>query len=74
MFVRFTHIDSWSFPLDFQYSFIVYESGSRLVVSDSLQPHGLYSSWSSPGWNTRVGSHDLLQGIYPAQGSKPGLP
>ena len=29
---------------------------SRSVVSDSLQPHGLYSPWNSPGWNTGVGS------------------
>ena len=25
------------------------ESESRSVVSDSLQPHGLYSPWNSPG-------------------------
>ena len=30
------------------------ESGS--VTSDSLQPHGLYSPWNSPGQNTGVGS------------------
>ena len=36
--------------------------------------HGiLYSSWNSPGWNTGVGSHSLLQGIFPFQGSNPGL-
>ena len=29
----------------------------------SLQPHGLYSPWNSPGQNTRVGSLSLLQGI-----------
>ena len=28
----------------------------------------------SPGKNTGVGSHALLQGIFPTQGSKPGLP
>ena len=44
------------------------------VVSDSLRPHGLYSPWNSPGWNTGVGSHSLLQGIFPTQGSNPGLP
>ena len=35
---------------------------SPLVVSDSLRPHGLYSSWNSPGPNTGMGSlslHDL---------------
>ena len=47
---------------------------SHLVVSDSLWPHGLYSPWSSPGQNTRVGSRSLLQGIFPTQGSNPGLP
>ena len=41
------------------------ESESRSVVSDSLQPHGLYSPWNSPGQNTGVGSLSLLQGIFP---------
>ena len=36
-------------------------------------PHGLYSPWNSPGQNTGVGSLSLLQGIFPTQGSKPGL-
>ena len=31
------------------------ETESRSVVSDSLRPHGLYSPWNSPGWNTGVG-------------------
>ena len=44
------------------------------VVSDSLQPHGLYSPWNSPGQNTGVGNLSLLQGIFPTQGSNPGLP
>ena len=39
-----------------------------------LQYHGLYSPWSSPGQNTGVGSLSLLQGIFPTQGSNPGLP
>ena len=42
-------------------------------MSDSLRPHGLYSPWNSPGQNTRVGSRSLLQGIFPTQGSNPGL-
>ena len=41
-------------------------------MSDSLQPHG-HSPWNSPGQNTGVGGHFLLQGIFPTQGSKPGL-
>ena len=43
-------------------------------MSDSLQLHGLYSPWNPPGQNTRVRSHSLLQGIFPTQGSNPGLP
>ena len=49
-------------------------SESRSVVSDSLQPHRLYSPWNSPGQNTGVGSHALLQRIFLTQGSKPGIP
>ena len=40
---------------------------SHSVMSDSLQPRGLYPSrllhpWDSPGKNTGVGCHFLLQG------------
>ena len=31
-------------------------------------------SMTSPGQNTGMGSHSLLQGIFPTQGSNPGLP
>ena len=46
---------------------------SRSVLSNSLQPHGLYPARllcprNSPGKNTSVGSHFLLQGILPIQG------
>ena len=52
-------------------------SGS--VVSSSLpllglQPSRLLCPWDSPGQNTGVGSHSCLQGIFPTQGSNPGLP
>ena len=30
-------------------------------------------SWNFPGKNTGVGSHPLLQGIFPTQGSNLGL-
>ena len=43
------------------------------VTSDSLRTHGLYSPWNSPGQNTGVGSLSLIQGIFPTQGSNPGL-
>ena len=37
-------------------------SESRSVIYDSLQPHGLYSSWNSPGQNTGVGSLSFSRG------------
>jgi len=43
-------------------------------MSDSLQPHGLYSPWNSPDQNTGVRSLSLLQGIFPTQRSNPDLP
>ena len=47
---------------------------SHTVVSDSLWPHGLKPArllcpWDSPGRNTRMGCHFLLQGIFPTQKS-----
>ena len=49
-------------------------SETHSVMSNSLWPHGLYSPRNSPGQNARVGSYSLLQGIFPTQGSNPGLP
>ena len=53
---------------------------SLSVVSDSLRPHGLYVACQAPlsmgdfsGKNTGVGCHALLQGVFPTQGSYPGL-
>ena len=48
-------------------------------MSDSLPPHGLQPArflcpWDSPGKNTGVGCHALLQGIFSTQGLNPGLP
>ena len=49
------------------------ESESCSVMSDSLWPHGLYGQSNSPGQNTGMGSLSLLRGIFPSQGSNPGL-
>ena len=49
---------------------------SRSVGSDSLRPHGLYRLLcprDSPGKNTGVGCHALLQGTFPTQGSNLGI-
>ena len=50
------------------------ESESLSVMSDSVWPHGLCSSWNSPGQNAGVGNLFLFQEIFPTQGSNPGLP
>ena len=51
---------------------------SHSVVSNSLWPHGLQLTrlrcpYSSPGKNTGVDSHSLVQGIFPTQVSNPSL-
>ena len=50
---------------------LCYVSESCPVMSNSLRPHGLYSPWSSPGQNTGVGSHSLLQGSSQPRGQAP---
>ena len=48
---------------------------AKSLQSDFLQPCGpqpsrLLCPWDSPGKNTGVGCHFLLQGVFPTQGSK----
>ena len=69
-FLKLLH---WHFSVGYQ------ESVSRSVMSISLRPCGLQPArllcpWSSPGKNTGVGSHSLLQGIFPNPGIEPGSP
>ena len=40
---------------------------------DPMEPARLLCPWNSPGKNTRVGGHSLLQEVFPTQGSNPGL-
>ena len=51
---------------------------ARAQSCPTLQPQGLWPArplcpWGSPGKNTGVGCHFLLQGIFRIQGSNPGL-
>ena len=64
------------YPVTYIKSFLKMKevSENHSVISDSLQPHVLYSPQNSPGQNTGADSHSLLQGIVPTQGSNPGLP
>ena len=61
----------------FSNTFQCCKSVSRSVVADSLLPHGvsptrLLCPWDSSDKNTGAGSPSL-QGIFPTQGSNPGL-
>ena len=47
---------------------------SNSLRSHGLQPTGLLCPWDFPGYSTGVDCHFLLQGIFPTQGSNPGLP
>ena len=51
-------------------------SGTVKVTQSCLtlcDPWTIPSPWNSPGQNTGVGSLSLLKGIFPTQGSNPGL-
>ena len=50
------------------------QSCPTLCYPHRQQPTGLPCPWDSPGKNTEVGCHFLLQGIFPPQGSNPGPP
>ena len=45
----------------------------QLFVTHELQPAGLLCPWNSPGKNTGVCCHFLLQGIFLTQELNPGL-
>ena len=45
----------------------------QLFATPWLQPTRLLCPWDSPGKNTGVSSHYLLQGIFLTQGLNPGL-
>ena len=46
----------------------------NLCDSTDCSPPGSSVHGESPGQNSGVGCHALLQGIFPTQGSNPGLP
>ena len=67
----------WSWSWATVRFFNLCEHSVASVVSDSLQPYGLWParllcSWNFPGKNTGVSCHSLLQDISLTQGSNPG--
>ena len=58
------------------YAVLCLVAQSYLTLCDSMDciPPDSSVHGDSPGKNTGVGCHALLQGIFPTQGSNPGLP
>ena len=56
------------------YLCLVAQSCLTLCNSMDCSPPGSSVHGDSPGKSTGVGSHALLQGIFPTRGSNPGLP
>ena len=52
----------------------VVQSCPTLCNPADCSPSGSFVHEDSPGKNTGVGCHALLQGIFPTQGLNPGLP
>ena len=68
-----TGLSDWTELNKHEFSLAETETESCLVMCNSLQPHGLDNPWKSPDKNNGVGGRSLLQGIFPTQGSNPGL-
>ena len=54
--------------------FLVTQLSPTLCDPMDYSLQGTSVQGDSPGKNTGVGCHALLQGIFPTQGSNPGLP
>ena len=63
---------AWTAAHQAPLSFTISWSLLKLMSIDSV-PARLLCPWNSPGKNTGVGSHSLLQRIFLTQGSNPGI-
>ena len=68
-FKLFLGLNCFYFPIEFAFTLPTLVCVNHSVTSDSLRPHGLLPTrllgpWNSPGKNTGVGCHSLLQGIF----------
>ena len=73
------HSKCWKFPLTHcsrlnVVLFLVVQSYPTLCNPKDYSLPGSSVHGDSPGKNTRVHCHALLQGIFPTQGSNPGIP
>ena len=62
----------WEMGIDI-YIYCVCMCVSHSVVTPWTVPARLLCPWNSPGKNTGVGSHSLLQGIFPIKESNPTM-
>ena len=53
---------------------LIHFSHVQLFAAQWTVAHQAPLPWDSPGKNTGVGCHALLQGIFPTQGSEPASP
>ena len=70
-----THLTSWAMLLKQQCKNPQQSEAVQLTGRGKVrkQPTRLLCPWDSPGGNTGVGCHALLQGIFPTQGANPRL-
>ena len=65
---------AWTIPWIVLLPLLSHFSRVRLCVTPWTVAHTrLLCPWNSPGQNTGAGSLSLFQGIFPTQGSNPGL-
>ena len=64
----------WSVADRYLHVCLVTQSCLTLCYPRDCSPPGSSVHGDSSGKNTGVGCHALLQGIFPIQGSNPGLP
>ena len=75
MHSRGIQLHTHTYAVFFRISFcLVTQSCLTLCEPMDCSPPGSSVHGDSPGKNTGVGCHALLQGIFPTQGSNPGLP
>ena len=63
----------WQTSLSFYSMCVCSVAQSCLTLCNTMEPAGLLCPWNSPGKNTGVGYHSLLQGIFLTPGPNPGL-
>ena len=78
-FIHTDHNSYWKIHVQDYFISIIQKMQNSYLRTNSLRPRGLQPtrllcSWNSPGQNTGVSCPSLLQGIFPTQGSNPGLP